>query len=754
MSIPGTNPMPIIGYSDRLTVRPGEKIKFMVSCDSRSYRAEIVRMLHADGNKMGPGLKVEPVKSSVTGAHQGKRESYPQGSYVLVQKCDGLVAGRGFTLQAWVMPTTPAKGLQGIITRWSGREGFGMFVSPRGRLCLGLRKAGRTKWVESGRRMQPSTWYFVACALDEKDGTVTLRQEPVVKWPSEPTTVVSKRLADAASYTNAGGPVFIAAYPDQGRRGKGSGTVVGNYNGKIDRPRIFARALTADELDSIRSGASPGSPGLELAADWDFSQRIGTNEVVDTSEFQSHGIAVNSPKRAVTGYNWTGREVDFNKAPAEYGAIHFHEDDLDDSKWAPDIEFKVPMNLRTGIYALRLKAGADEDYVPFFVPRHRGRPTAKIAFLVPTLSYLAYGNDHFIGDPELQRTLMMPKGFKYPSTRIDKYLVKTNLLSLYDHHTDGTGVCYVSRFRPILTMRPDYLEAVQFGGKGAPHQFPADLWITDWMDAKGFKYDIITDEDLHNEGLGLIKPYRVIVTGTHPEYWTGQMLDSVQRYLNDGGRMMYMGGNGFYWVTAIDEKRPHIFEVRRWGGTESWTSDPGEYYHSSTGELGGLWRNRNRAPQKMFGVGFTAQGHGPNRPYNRLPGSFDERAAFIFRGIGKDEVIGDFDCLDQGHGAAGYEFERLDHSLGTPQHTILLASATKFSDDYQLAIEEVNSADSRQGGTVNDKVRADMVYLEYPNGGAVFSTGSVTWSGCLFYNDYSNNVSRITENVLRKFSKP
>jgi N,N-dimethylformamidase len=54
---------------------------------------------------------------------------------------------------------------------------------------------------------------------------------------------------------------------------------------------------------------------------------------------------------------------------------------------------------------------------------------------------------------------------------------------------------------------------------------------------------------------------------------------------------------------------------------------------------------------------------------------------------------------------------------------------------------------------VNDRVRADMVYFEYPSGGAVFSTGSVSWSGCLFFNGYNNNVSRITENVLREFSK-
>ena len=62
------------------------------------------------------------------------------------------------------------------------------------------------------------------------------------------------------------------------------------------------------------------------------------------------------------------------------------------------------------------------------------------------------------------------------------------------------------------------------------------------------------------------------------------------------------------------------------------------------------------------------------------------------------------------------------------------------------------ASDSKQGGSVNAQVRADMVYFEGPNGGAVFSVGSITWCGGLSHNGYRNNVSRITENVLRAFA--
>ena len=216
---------------------------------------------------------------------------------------------------------------------------------------------------------------------------------------------------------------------------------------------------------------------------------------------------------------------------------------------------------------------------------------------------------------------------------------------------------------------------------------------------------------------------------------------------------MYLGGNGFYWITSVDPNRPHIIEVRRWGGTQSWRSPPGEYYHSTTGELGGVWRNRGRPPQKIVGVGFGAQGFDTNSVYKRLPDSFDPRATFIFEGVGKDEVIGDFENLGQGYGAAGDELDRADQSLGTPLNALVVATAKDtFTDYYQGVVEEVDIADSRQGGTVNPLVRADMVYFEGPKDGAVFSVGSIAWIGSLSHNNYENNVSRITENVLRRFS--
>ena len=185
-------------------------------------------------------------------------------------------------------------------------------------------------------------------------------------------------------------------------------------------------------------------------------------------------------------------------------------------------------------------------------------------------------------------------------------------------------------------------------------------------------------------------------------------------------------------------------------GTRTWNARPGENYHSTTAELGGIWRSRGRPPQSLVGIGFTAQGAGEGRPYRRLPASFEGEYAFIFEGV-DDQVVGDFGLYLEA--AGGWELDRHDDSLGSPPGTAVLASATGFSDSYQHVVEEVlDGTNAEEGGTHRTEVRADLALCKYPNGGAVFSTGSITWAGSLSHDGYDNNISQITENVLRAFA--
>jgi N,N-dimethylformamidase len=240
-----------------------------------------------------------------------------------------------------------------------------------------------------------------------------------------------------------------------------------------------------------------------------------------------------------------------------------------------------------------------------------------------------------------------------------------------------------------------------------------------------------------------------VLTGSHPEYDSAAMLDAIEAYQRGGGRFLYMGANGFYWVTAYHPENPAWIEVRKGGASQAWKAQPGEQYFSFTGELGGAWRNRARAPQKIAGTGFIAQGFDVSSHYRRMPDSRDPRAAWIFEGVA-GETFGDFGLV--GGGAAGLELDIADSTLGTPPHALIVASSEGHTDNYLEVLEELYFNMPATGGTESPRVRADMVFYETGSGGAVFSVSSIAWCGSLSWNGYDNDVSRITANVLRRFA--
>jgi len=583
---------------------------------------------------------------------------------------------------------------------------------------------------------------------------VSLYQIPKTMWPKEPAHAVVTRETGLLPIAATGAPLTMAAHlsslPD------GKPVAEAKYNGKLDSPRLYASALTKSELERLQKDAPAGEVGDgSLRGAWTFSSNFDNQTVDDISGRGHTGRAVNRPYRAMTGHLWRGQEHNYRIAPELYGAIHFHDDHLDDAGWDVDFELTVPETMRSGVYAAHLTAGDGEDHVPFFVRPPKGTSTAPALFLVPTNSYMSYANIHVFAYTDIKFKEMgrLSGGkeitFDYPKDDRDLYMIENKLRSQYDRHTDNSGVSHSSRLRPILNMRPKYVSPLLAFGKGAPHQLNADLHLTDWLEQMGHEFDVATDEDLQREGVDLLKRYRVVMTGSHPEYWTTEGLDAMEGYLKDGGRHMYLGGNGYYWVTSFAADSTHSIEVRRHRGTEAWEAAPGEYYHQSTGELGGLWRFRGRAPQELVGVGFTSQGFDESLPYEMNPDSTDPRAGFIVDGMTEGKSFGDYG-LTQG-GAGGFEIDRADPELGTPPHALVLATSEGFSDIYQHVIEEVLLNDGLQGGTVNPLVRGDIVFFEGPNGGAVFSVGSISWCSALSHNDYDNDVSRMTNNVLRRF---
>ena len=725
----------------------------MVNCEAASFKADIVKLICGDMNPDGPGYREKVVRTDLKASYKGRRQVVHAGSFVEVESREPLRALESFTLQAFVWPTTPARGEQGIIGVWSNSRqcGAALVLAADGGgigLHLGAGK-GKTQFVGTGKALLSHEWYFIAASFDARSKTITLVQEPLHTHVGTDDAAVIELKAKFAPNMDHGEPLIMGAR--YVRQDKGRSVCDRHYNGKIDSPRVAARALDRAGMAALKQRHIGGEAAHDVVAAWDFAADISGIAVSDTSPNRLHGRIVNLPARGMTGWNWSGEEMCWRHAPAEYGAIHFHDDDIYDAGWEPDVSLTVPKNLKSGLYAARLRCGdapEDEDYVPFAILPPRGRATAKICFLLPTASYMAYANEHMGSDAPIAQ-LLGGRLVEHSQQDLHRNLHREYGASCYDTHSDGSGVCYSSRLRPILNMRPKYRSWL--GATGSTlWQFNADTHIIDWLEAMGYDYDVITDEELHYDGVSALERYKVVLSASHPEYHSKEMWDAMAAYQQRGGRLMYLGANGWYWRIAYHREVPGVMEVRRGeGGIRAWEARTGEYYHSFTGEYGCLWRRNGRAPQHIVGTGFTAQGFDISSYYVRKPDSFKKEVQWIMAGIGRDERIGDFGLI--GGGAAGLELDRADRTLGTPPSAYLLASSVEHTDIYLVVCEELLINYPGLGGHESELVRADLVFYPTSNGGGVFATSSIAWPGSLSHNGYKNNVSRMTKNVLDRF---
>ena len=83
---------------------------------------------------------------------------------------------------------------------------------------------------------------------------------------------------------------------------------------------------------------------------------------------------------------------------------------------------------------------------------------------------------------------------------------------------------------------------------------------------------------------------------------------------------------------------------------------------------------------------------------------------------------------------------------------MVLASADGFTDAYQTAIERTTAIAPWYGGSdQRSGLRADMAITPGPKGGAVFTTGSISYASTLCFNDNRSDTAAILANVIDGF---
>ncbi|OBQ70604.1 N,N-dimethylformamidase beta subunit family domain-containing protein [Mesorhizobium erdmanii] len=434
---------------------------------------------------------------------------------------------------------------------------------------------------------------------------------------------------------------------------------------------------------------------------------------------------VNQPTFCMTSRRWDGSSFDPRLVPSHYDAVHCHDDDMGALDWPASYHLRIPAAASAGVYAFEIGHDGGAERIVFFITSSLRR--APLLFLVPTATYLAYA-DEFL-PAHLYEWMCEDRGHRFA--------IDNNLKSLYDYHSDLSGVSIASYRKPKATLRDDY----NYPLCGCPHNLPVDLHFLRFCHNNGIAFDLITDRDLHERGVAGLRDYQAVITGSHPEYMSVEMEHALRQFAAAGGGIAYLGGNGFAGKVAFQDD---LMELRRspLEAGRTWDGPIAEQSLSITNQPGGHLRASGRGEFSLTGVAISLMGFDGARPFTRTLQSHEASAAWLFKGVA-GETFGDEGIVLGG--AAGYEVDATDPHLGTSPDTMVIARATGFPDSF------VHDATRWYEGGVEERASrrcAEMTLRHLPSGGLIFSASSVAWCGALPAGDAMNDVGRITKNLL------
>ena len=283
-------------------------------------------------------------------------------------------------------------------------------------------------------------------------------------------------------------------------------------------------------------------------------------------------------------------------------------------------------------------------------------------------------------------------------------------------------------FLPLSFERPEPFNVVPEGAEPTTRSLAARATTSrrrsgacwpGWS-AKASRYDVYADAQLDDGTLDLARLSRADDLGA-----SGVLDPAAVRARKDwvdeqGGRLMYLGGNGLNCEVELPVHLRHADEAtprRRGRSISARRTRPTPVAGSTPGSTA--------APAvrgRLLGVATTETGIMTAAPYRVVmpTGTGSSRA----RACGRGRVFGTAEPpRARLGGASGHETDKM--TPPSPAGTVLLAKGLNPDD----------------GG-------AEIVFRDTPSGGAVFSVGSIVWPASLLVDE---GVSAITRNVLRRF---
>jgi hypothetical protein len=359
---------------------------------------------------------------------------------------------------------------------------------------------------------------------------------------------------------------------------------------------------------------------------------------------------------------------------------------------------------QSGLYYLHASTETGDFFsFPWIVAP--AEPASKTAVLAANINWNAYNN--FGG----RSNYIHPDAFPPTPTVNARYDLKRYTDSEHRNYNTDT-------YAPLSFDRPEPINYIPAGteagdpiiGRPGCHVAPAEWRFLAWLEREGFEYDLYAETQFH-EGTLNLDEYKVLITTTHPEYWSRHMYYTLKSWVFErGGRLMYLGGNGLNCEVEFPDK----YTMKVNNGNVLALDRPGEGIESR-------FHIYNESEANLLGVAFTGTGIMTSAPYRVVDADH-----WVFEGTGvrNGDVFGEASLHERvPGGASGHETDKITPS--SPKNVELIAKGTNIDD----------------GG-------AEIVVHEPGHGGMVFSVGSITYPASILVDDV---ISHVTANVLTRF---
>ena len=279
-----------------------------------------------------------------------------------------------------------------------------------------------------------------------------------------------------------------------------------------------------------------------------------------------------------------------------------------------------------------------------------------------------------------------------------------------------TGLARTSFLRPMPGAAPG----------GEQHLTRGELWILGWLEREGFRADVYSDIDFHNDGCDPAQ-YACLVVGTHPEYWTTGMYDNAMAYLDGGGSLLYLAGNGIFEVGEYDNQQHEmLFRLGIEGGPRE----------------DALFRQLGRPERTLLGIATERCG---------VIGSpfvvqFADHDLFAGTGVANGTTFGD-SGLNMGFGNGKASAWEVDTSNGPGATSTAPADCAMSPRVVPPSVLPAGLTRLAVGQPDAGGVGGDITIYDHPGGGFVFAAGSLTFGGSLVVDPV---LSGLVRNVLRR----